>query len=87
MRIWRSHCQRRRQRHRTEGERKRFQSVSCLRHSPVPSKETVPVMLSWYIGDDHAEELGKLEQTISAHEVKRLDQLNKCWIDRLVLFL
>ena len=38
------------------------------------------------VGDEHAEEFGKLEQTLSAHEVKRLDQLNKGWIERLALF-
>lgn len=38
------------------------------------------------VGDEHAEEFGKLEETLSAHEVKRLDQLNKGWIERLALF-
>jgi len=38
------------------------------------------------VRDDDAEELGKLEQSLSAHEVKRLDQLNKGWIERLALF-
>lgn len=38
------------------------------------------------VGDEHAEEFGKLEQTLSAHEVKRLDQLNKGWIERLAPF-
>ena len=38
------------------------------------------------VGDDHAEEFGELEQTLSAHEVKRLDQLNNGWIEWLALF-
>ena len=37
------------------------------------------------VGDDHAEELEKLEQTLFAHDVKRLGQLNKGWIERLSL--
>ena len=59
-------------------EKKFPKSVSWLRQSPVPSRDMV--------GDDHAEEFGELEQTLSAHEVKRLDQLNNGWIEWLALF-
>lgn len=67
------------------GQEREDDSKECVVAQPCPFKGHGARHVSM-VGDDHAEEFGKLEQTLSAHEVKRVDQLNKSWIERLSLF-